>query len=200
MYLNSYPTFIKNILTNPALFLFFNFLLFVFISFYLFFHIQGDKKNSFFSKEKSNKNKRRWQEETTKISTPLHNRLHWTAWPSQLCWLHWFFYFYSYPHFFKLPPRFPSLPFPSHYFHFSMFMGLIDPVREHYIGAYYILTFSISLSPSMVYEQLLVVSERSLVLHPCASPGRYHRLYIYFSLTYLLSRPRVVTQVFMYIR
>ena len=73
-------------------------------------------------------------------------------------------------------------------------------VREHYIGAYYMLTFSILLSPSMVYKWLLVVSKCSLVLHPCASLGRYHRLYIYFSLAYLLSRPRVVTWVFMYIR
>ena len=59
---------------------------------------------------------------------------------------------------------------------------LLPSVREHYVGAYHILTFSISLSPSMVYEQLLVVSEFSLVLHPCVSLGRYHRLYIYFSL------------------
>ena len=68
-------------------------------------------------------------------------------------------------------------------------------VREHYVGAYHILTFSILLPPSMVYEQLLVVSECSLVLHPCASPGRYHILYL-LSLSYLLSRPRVVTRVY----
>ena len=72
-------------------------------------------------------------------------------------------------------------------------------VREHYVGAYYILTFSISLSPSMVYERLLAVGERSPVLHPCTSPGRYHNS-IFTFLSYLLSRPREVTQVFMYIR
>ena len=48
---------------------------------------------------------------------------------------------------------------------------------------FYILTVSISLSPSMVYKWLLVVSKRSLVLHPCASPGRYHTLYLLFSHT-----------------
>ena len=64
-------------------------------------------------------------------------------------------------------------------------------VREHYVGAYHILTFSISLPPSMVYERLLVVSKHSLVLHPCASLGRYHILYL-LSLSYLLSRPRVL--------
>ena len=64
------------------------------------------------------------------------------------------------------------------------FVELIaEVVREHYVGAYYILTVSISLSPSMVYERLLVVSERSLVLHPCASLGRYHTLYLLFSHT-----------------
>ena len=59
----------------------------------------------------------------------------------------------------------------------------MDAVREQYVGAYYILTVSILLSPSMVYKRLLVVSKRSLVLHPCASPGRYHTLYLLFSHT-----------------
>ena len=68
-------------------------------------------------------------------------------------------------------------------------------VREHYVGAYYILTVSISLSPSMVYERLLVVSECSLVLHPCASLGRYHTLYLLLSHTCYQ-----VARVFMYIR
>ena len=53
------------------------------------------------------------------------------------------------------------------------------PVRGHYVGTYHMLTLSISLSPSMVYEWLLVVRQTfpqyCTHVHPCQRTlCRYH--------------------------